>query len=48
MSDDEIEQALSMTSAFTGPIPMALYSVIGSLIFSLIVGLLVSLGLKTR
>lgn len=48
MSDDQVESASAMMGTFMSPGVFAISGLIVSIIGSLIIGLLVSLGLKTR
>lgn len=46
MGEDEIEMAMSMSSAFMSPVAMAVMSVIGSIIYGVIISLIAGIFLK--
>ncbi|MTI21229.1 DUF4199 domain-containing protein, partial [Fulvivirga sp. RKSG066] len=42
MSDDQIDQAMSMTETFTSPELMAVFGILGGLFFGFIISLIIS------
>ncbi len=46
LTDEQLEQAMAMASKFTSPVMMTIFGFLGSLFFSLILGLLAAIFLK--